>query len=74
LAFLSEGEEGNILEVRGGKGVVQKLSDLGLTPSTKIKVIKSNPPGPMLVEVRKARIALGRGFTMKIMMANGEGL
>jgi len=74
LAFLLEGEVGSILEVRGRKKMVQKLSDLGMVPSTKIKVIKSNPPGPMLVEVRKTRIALGRGFAMKIMVSNGERL
>jgi ferrous iron transport protein A len=74
LAFLSEGEEGDVLAVRGGRGLVQRLSDMGLTPSTKVKVIKSCPPGPMLVQVRDARVALGRGITMKIFVSRVEGL
>ncbi|NLX38540.1 MAG: ferrous iron transport protein A [Methanothrix sp.] len=73
LAFLSEGEEGAILEVRGGKGLVQRLSDMGFTPSTKVKVIRSHPPGPMLVQFRDSRIALGRGISMKIFVSREEG-
>lgn len=68
LAFLSEGEEGEIADVRGGRGMIQRLSDMGFTPSTKIRVLKSNPAGPMLVDVRDARIALGRGVAMKIIV------
>jgi ferrous iron transport protein A len=68
LAFLSEGEEGEIVELRGGRGMIQRLSDMGFTPTTKIRVLKSSPPGPMLVDVRDARIALGRGVAMKIII------
>jgi ferrous iron transport protein A len=73
LAFLSEGEEGDVVEVRGGRGLAQRLADMGLTPSTKVKVIKSCPPGPMLVSFRDSRIALGRGITMKIFVSMAEG-
>jgi len=73
LARLSEGEEGDVLEVRGGKGLVQRLTDMGLTPSTRVLVIRSCPPGPMLVSFRDSRIALGRGITMKIFVNRSEG-
>ena len=73
LAFLSEGEEGNVVEVRGGRGLAQRLTDMGLTPSTRVLVIKSCPPGPMLVSFRDSRIALGRGITMKIFVNRLEG-
>lgn len=68
LTFLSEGDEGEIVGIRGGRGIIQRLSDMGFTPSTKVKVMKSNPPGPMLINVRDARIALGRGIAMKIIV------
>ncbi len=73
LAFLSEGEEGNVVEVRGGRGLAQRLTEMGLTPSTRVFVIKSCPPGPMLVSFRDSRIALGRGITMKIFVNISEG-
>ncbi|MBN1323983.1 MAG: FeoA domain-containing protein [Methanotrichaceae archaeon] len=72
LAFLLEGEEGSIIEIMGGRGVNQHLCDMGLTPSTKVKVLKSNPMGPMLIEARYARIALGKGITMKIMVRSED--
>ncbi|HNR57109.1 MAG TPA: FeoA domain-containing protein [Methanothrix sp.] len=74
MAFLSEGEEGNVVAVRGGRGLAQRLTDMGLTPSTKVKVLRSCPPGPILLQFRDSRIALGRGIAMKILVSRSEGL
>ena len=68
LAFLSEGEEGEIIGFNGGRGMVQRLSDMGFIPSEKVKVLTSNSPGPVLVDVKGSRIALGRGVAMKIIV------
>ena len=68
LAALSVGDEGEIVEMRGGRGMLQRLSDMGFTPSARVKVLASCPPGPMLIGVRDARIALGRGVAMRIMV------
>ena len=68
LAMLHENEEAEVVKIRGGRGLVRRLSELGLTPGTKIKVLLSNSPGPVLIDVRGSRIALGRGLLMKIMV------
>jgi len=68
LTALSVGDEGEIVEMRGGRGMLQRLSVMGFTLSTTVKVLASCPPGPMLIGVRDARIALGRGVAMKIMV------
>ena len=73
LAFLMEGEEGDVLEVVGGCGLAQRLSDMGLTPSTRVRVIKAHPQGPLLLWVRDARVALGRSVAMKILVRRWEG-
>jgi len=65
LALLSPGEIGIIREIRGGRGLVRRLFDLGFTPNSEVKVIHSDS-GPVLVEARGSRIALGRGVAMKI--------
>jgi ferrous iron transport protein A len=65
---------GDVLEVKVGRGLAQRLSDMGLIPSTKVKVLKSCPPGPMLLQFRDSRIALGRGIAMKIFVNRSEGL
>ena len=66
LAMVSEGEIVKIISVRGGRGVMQRLADLGLIPGTSIKIIKSIGNGPLLLEVKGSRIALGRGISMKL--------
>jgi len=71
LALLSVGEEGEIVGMRGGRGMVQRLSEMGFTNSTRVKVLSSSSPGPVLVGVRDARVALGRGIAMKIMVNLG---
>ena len=66
LSMLSENEEATIAEIRGGRGLVRRLLDMGFTYGTKIKMLHSSSSGPVLVSLRGSRVALGRGVTMKI--------
>lgn len=59
---------GVIIDIRGGRGLMRRLIDMGLTFGTKVRVLKSGGPGPTLIEVRGTRLALGRGVAMKIMV------
>jgi len=68
LAILPENEEAKVVEVRGGRGLVRRLSELGFTPGAKVKILFSNSPGPVLIDVRGSRIALGRGLLMRIIV------
>ena len=68
LAMLSENEEAKVVEVRGGRGLVRRLSELGFTPGAKVKILFSNSPGPVVIDVRGSRIALGRGLLMRIIV------
>ena len=71
LALLSVGEEGEIVGMMGGRGMVQRLLEMGFSNSTRVKVLSSSSPGPVLVGVRDARVALGRGIAMRIMVNTG---
>ena len=68
LAMLPENKEAKVVEVRGGRGLVRRLSELGFTPGAKVKILFSNSPGPMLIDVKGSRIALGRGLLMRIIV------
>jgi ferrous iron transport protein A len=72
--MLQENCEAVIVEVRGGMGLTRRLAEIGFTNGTRVKVLHSAPPGPMLVMVRGSRIALGRGIAMKIMVNPVEGV
>ena len=73
LTALKDGECGIIKSVKagrgrgGGWGFRKRLMDLGLTPGTKVTVVKSAPfRGPVEVFVRSSRLALGRGMAERI--------
>ena len=62
-----EGQRGTIASINGGRMVVKRLADLGLTPGTEIKLIrKMRPSGPIKLQVRGSNIVLGRGIALKI--------
>lgn len=67
LSELKEGQPGKIQFIRGGHNVLQRLLDMGLTPSTKITLIKAAPfDGPIEVLVRGSKLAIGRGIASKV--------
>lgn len=68
LAMLSEGSEGVVMKIAGGRGLVRRLSELGFNPDVKVKMLSSHFPGPVMVAIRGSRICLGRGVAMKILV------
>ncbi len=72
LINLKKGEKGTIKFLRGGEGLVRRLSDLGLTRNTKITVNRMAPfRGPIEISVRGTNLALGRGVANKIFVEKG---
>ncbi|MFX0061098.1 MAG: ferrous iron transport protein A [Candidatus Hermodarchaeota archaeon] len=69
LTHLKPGKKGKIAAVRGGRMVIQRLNDLGLTIGTEL-TIKGEAPwgGPVQILVRGSILALGRGIAAKIMV------
>ena len=75
LTALKGGQSGIITSIKsgsgwgrgGGWGFKKRLMDMGLTPGTKVTVVKSAPfRGPVEVHVRGSRLALGRGMAERI--------
>jgi len=48
-----------------GRGCMNKLASMGIIPGEVVRVI-NNGSGPVIVEVKGSRIAIGRGVAMKI--------
>lgn len=68
LAMLSEGDEGKVREIRGGRGLIRRLSELGFIGGERVRILHSHSSGPILVEIKDSRIAIGRGVAMKIII------
>ncbi|MBN2231085.1 MAG: ferrous iron transport protein A [Candidatus Thorarchaeota archaeon] len=54
-------------------GILKRLMDLGLTKGCFFKVVQGSHMGPVLVEVRGTRIALGHGLARKLLVEEVEG-
>lgn len=68
LAMVSPGEVVQVVDVRAGWGLQRRLADMGLTPGVIIRVMNSQRPGPIIVDLRGSRLALGYGMTQRILV------
>ena len=69
LSMVSAGETVEIAAVRVGWGLQRRLADMGLTPGVRVRVVNSQGRGPVVINVRGSRLALGHGVAHKIMVA-----
>lgn len=60
------GEQGVVVELAGGRGLLGRMTSLGFTPGAVVTVVQNFGWGPLIALVRHARIALGRGEARKI--------
>ena len=68
LIMLPEGTQATVVEVHGGRGLCRRLAEMGFNVGDKVRMIKNHRPGPVMVEVKDSRVALGRGVTMRIIV------
>lgn len=72
LAAVKEQSTVRMVSADCGRGLCARLASMGLRPGTKLTVLKSAPPGPLVVAVGNSRIGIGRGMAFKIMVAPEE--
>jgi len=68
LIMLPEGAQATVIEIHGGRSLCRRLAEMGFKVGDKVRMIKNHRPGPVMVEVKDSRVALGRGVTMKIVV------
>ncbi|MHA1907022.1 MAG: FeoA family protein [Candidatus Thorarchaeota archaeon] len=52
----------------GGRRILRRLLDLGITTGCEFEVIQGGSSGPVLVQVRGTRVALGHGLASKLLV------
>lgn len=72
LAEIRIGSRVLLASIEWGHSVKKKLQDMGLTPGVMMTVRAAPANGPMIVEVRGTRLALGRGILSKILVIPEE--
>jgi DtxR family Mn-dependent transcriptional regulator len=67
ITSLRPGKKGKVVFIRGGKSIVQRLSDLGLTPGATVCPVRSAPmKGPVEICVRGSNLIIGRDIAEHI--------
>ncbi len=67
LVNLRPGQAGEVVSVETGFRVKRRLEEMGLTPGTRVRIVKSALfGGPVEIMVRGSRLAIGRGMARKI--------
>ncbi|ABL78250.1 FeoA family protein [Thermofilum pendens] len=67
LALVPPGSVVRLVEVQGGHGVLRRLFELGILPGVEFRVV-FNGAGPTVIERNGARLALGRGIAMRLLV------
>ncbi len=68
LGFLQAGRDAVIKSFKDGGNLRQRLTEMGLVRGTRIRVVKNDTGGPLIVSTGEGRIAIGRGMALKIMV------
>jgi len=68
LGRLPPGQEGVVEAIQAGFALVRRLAALGIVSGTPVTVLANTMAGPIIVEVRGGRLALGRGEAMKVIV------
>ena len=56
------------ISVEGGRGAMRRLTDMGLIPGERLKVLHNSGHGPVTVLIKGAKIALGHGLAAKVIV------
>ena len=67
LTDAPKGKPVKLVSIDGGHSISKRLVELGLTPGTIFKVVQDSG-GPLIINVRNSKIALGRGMARKLLV------
>ena len=66
LSTIRPNQTGIICHLVGGHHLMSRLATLGFTPGAELTMVQNYGWGPLIVEIRGTRIALGRGEASKV--------
>jgi Fe2+ transport system protein FeoA len=72
LSALCTGEQGVVIELANGRGMLGRMTSLGFTPGVEVTILQNFGRGPLIAGVRGTRIALGRGEAERVYVRRSE--
>ena len=73
LDQIHENKRAKVVDIQGGAGIRQRLSNMGIHPGDTITLLRFGAlQGPILIEVHGSQVALGRGIASRIIVEETE--
>ena len=73
LTQMQIGQNGIVVQIEGGHGLINRLNSLGIRPGKRITKISSMiMRGPVTIEVDRAQVAIGFGMANRIIVELDE--
>ena len=67
LSILGEGRSGVVKQITGGRDMVHRLAEMGVSPGVEIRLIRGR--GPCIVVVMAHRLMIGKGMVDRILVS-----
>ncbi|MGC8691092.1 MAG: FeoA family protein [Caldisericum sp.] len=67
VIYAKSGEELELLRITSGRGLVRMLSEMGIYPGVRLRIVSNPGVGPIIVEINGIRFGLGRGIASKLL-------
>ena len=72
LLQMKDGQQATVAEVQGGRGMVEKLTAMGIRPGKRItRFCSMFLRGPITIRIDNVQVSLGRGIADKILVVPG---
>ena len=69
LTQMKTGQNGTVVQLQGGRGLVNRLNALGIRPGSRITKLSSMVMrGPITIQVDRAQVAIGFGMAKRIIV------
>ena len=69
LTQMQSGQSGIVVQIQGGRGMINRLNALGIMPGKRItKVSSMFMRGPITIEVDRVQVAIGFGRARRIIV------
>jgi Fe2+ transport system protein FeoA len=72
LSKVEAGQTVRLIRVDAGHGLKHRLAAMGLLSNTKIKVLRNEGKGQLVINVKGSKVVLGRGMAEKIMVESAK--
>ena len=73
LDQIYENKKAKVIDIEGGAGIRQRLSQMGIHPGDIITILRYGAlRGPILIEIHGSQVALGRGIASRVIVEETE--